>query len=195
MGAAPDRTRLRGEVRPPAGRPLPPRHDLPAVAARQAAIRVPVRSAGDHSALRARAGFRRGTSGWLATKSRHGSSSGSSGSWAGRSDSGTCCRLTRIRVCPSERAPRTDSTSAAAPLRQRAALPSLEPRQRVLLLQRLRDLEHRLRRRAPPPASRARRGASTAARGGSLPACDSAAARGIAFSSAFVTRELRERVE
>ena len=37
VGAAAHRARVRGEVRPPAGRPLPPRGDLPALAAGQAA--------------------------------------------------------------------------------------------------------------------------------------------------------------
>ena len=48
------RARVRGQVRPPAGRPLPPRGRLPPVAARQAAERLPLRSARGHAALRAR---------------------------------------------------------------------------------------------------------------------------------------------
>ena len=40
VGAAPHRARLRGRVRPPAGRPLPPRGDVRALAPRQAAART-----------------------------------------------------------------------------------------------------------------------------------------------------------
>ena len=53
MGAAAHRARLRGEVRPPAGRPLPPRDALPALASGQAAGGVPLRPARGHDALRA----------------------------------------------------------------------------------------------------------------------------------------------
>ena len=49
LGAAAHRARLRGEVRPPAGRPLPPRGHLHALAARQAARGVPLRPAGGHA--------------------------------------------------------------------------------------------------------------------------------------------------
>src|SRR5438477_583288 len=45
VGAAPGRTRMRSEVRPPAGQPVPPRGGLPAVAAGQAAPGLPLRSA------------------------------------------------------------------------------------------------------------------------------------------------------
>ena len=62
VGAAAHRARVRGEVRPPAGRSLPPRGDVPALAARQAAARLPLRSARGHDALRAREGLRRGPS-------------------------------------------------------------------------------------------------------------------------------------
>ena len=49
VGAAAHRARVRGEVRPPAGRPLPARGDLPALAARQAARGLPLRPARGHS--------------------------------------------------------------------------------------------------------------------------------------------------
>src|SRR5207302_1462835 len=56
LGAAASRARLRGEVRSSAGRSLPPCRDLPALAARQTARRVPLRAAGSDQALRAREG-------------------------------------------------------------------------------------------------------------------------------------------
>ena len=58
VGAAAHRARLRGQVRPPAGRSLPPRDALPALASRQAAEGLPLRSARGHDALRAEEGFR-----------------------------------------------------------------------------------------------------------------------------------------
>ena len=45
VGAAPRGARRRGRVRPSPGRPLPTRHDVQALAARQAADGVPIRSA------------------------------------------------------------------------------------------------------------------------------------------------------
>ena len=60
VGAAADRAGVRGQVRPHAGRPLPPRGGLPALAARQGARGLPLRSARGHGALRAREGLRRG---------------------------------------------------------------------------------------------------------------------------------------
>ena len=51
VGAAADRARVRGEVRPPAGRSLPPRGGVPALAPRQAARRLPLRSARGHDRL------------------------------------------------------------------------------------------------------------------------------------------------
>ena len=59
VGAAAHRARVRGEVRPPAGRPLPPRGHLPALAAGQAAGRLPLRPARGHDSVRAREGLRR----------------------------------------------------------------------------------------------------------------------------------------
>ena len=59
VGAAPHRARVRGEVRPHAGRSVPPRVGVPALAARQAAARVPLRSARSHDAVRARQSLRR----------------------------------------------------------------------------------------------------------------------------------------
>ena len=53
LGAGPDRARVRGRVRPPAGRPLPARRDLRALAAGQVARGVPVRPARGHPARRA----------------------------------------------------------------------------------------------------------------------------------------------
>ena len=60
MGAAADRARVRGEVRPHAGRSLPPRRGLSTLAPGQAAGRLPLRSARGHDPLRAREGLRRG---------------------------------------------------------------------------------------------------------------------------------------
>src|SRR2546428_4512337 len=54
LGALADRTRVRSEVRPSAGGPLPARGDLPALAARQAAEGMPLRPARGHETLRAR---------------------------------------------------------------------------------------------------------------------------------------------
>ena len=54
LGATPGRARLRGRLRSPARRPLPARHQVPALAGGSLAPRVPLRSAGGHSALRAR---------------------------------------------------------------------------------------------------------------------------------------------
>ena len=62
VGAAADRARLRGEVRPHAGAAVPPRGGLSALAARQAAERLPLRSARGHDSLRAREGVRCGQS-------------------------------------------------------------------------------------------------------------------------------------
>ena len=75
--------------------------------------RLPLRPARSHDALRAREGFRRGSVAALASASRSGSASGSSGSCCGRMFSGTCCRLTRMRVQVEER-PRIESTSTSA---------------------------------------------------------------------------------
>src|SRR5438128_2274706 len=54
VGAAPRRACLRGEVRSPAGRPLPARGDLPPLASRQATRGLPLRSARGHASGRAR---------------------------------------------------------------------------------------------------------------------------------------------
>ena len=53
VGAAAHRARVRGEVRPPAGRPLPARGDVPALAARQGRRGLPLRPARGDDALRA----------------------------------------------------------------------------------------------------------------------------------------------
>src|SRR6185503_6477999 len=58
LGAATHRARVRGEVRPPAGGPLPPRHHLPALAPRQAPGGLPLRSARGDAARRAGADLR-----------------------------------------------------------------------------------------------------------------------------------------
>ena len=58
VGAAPDRTRLRSEVRPPARGSIQTRDNIPAVAARPAAGRLPVRPARGRRAVRARARVR-----------------------------------------------------------------------------------------------------------------------------------------
>jgi ATP-dependent DNA ligase len=55
VGTAEDRARLRSEVRPHAGRSLPARRAVPALASRQAPAGLPLRSARGHEALRARA--------------------------------------------------------------------------------------------------------------------------------------------
>ena len=59
LGAAPARARLRGRVRPHAGVSLPACRAVPALAPRQAPARLPLRSAGSHARLRARARLRR----------------------------------------------------------------------------------------------------------------------------------------
>ncbi len=56
VGAAAHRARGGSEVRPPAGRPIPTRDDLSALAAGQAAKGLPVRSAGRYRPLRALTG-------------------------------------------------------------------------------------------------------------------------------------------
>ena len=56
VGTAPHRTRVRGEVRPHAGRSLPACGDVSPLARRQVAERLPLRSARSHSGFRA---FRR----------------------------------------------------------------------------------------------------------------------------------------
>ncbi len=96
VGTAAHRARVRGEVRPHAGRALPPRRGLRALASRQAAEGLPLRSARGHDSLRARARVRRHSS-TLTPPQSSGISSGSSGSCGGRRGSGTCCRFTRMR--------------------------------------------------------------------------------------------------
>ena len=122
---------VRGEVRPHAGGSVPPCGDLSALAPRQDAGRLPLRSAGGHDSLRAREGVRRRraasecpasarTADGPPLQSPDMSSSGSSASCAGRSASGTCCRLTRMRVQVRNR-PRMASTSTSAGARCAAA--------------------------------------------------------------------------
>ena len=84
--------------------------------------RLPLRPARGHDALRAREGLRRRSAAAIAVcqSSVSGSSSGSSASCAGRSASGTCCRLTRMRVHVRKR-PRIASTSTSAGSRCAAA--------------------------------------------------------------------------
>ena len=85
--------------------------------------RLPLRSARGHDSLRAREGLRRGVApffGHAAAGQSFTSSSGSSVSCAGRSASGTCCRLTRMRVHVRNR-PRIASTSTSAGSRCPAA--------------------------------------------------------------------------
>ena len=50
---------VRGRLRPSAGRPIPPRHDVPALAAGPAAGRLSLRPARDHEPVRARPDLRR----------------------------------------------------------------------------------------------------------------------------------------
>ncbi len=59
LGADPDRARLRGEVRPPARRPLPACGRVHALASRQAAGGLPLRPARGHSSRRARRDLRK----------------------------------------------------------------------------------------------------------------------------------------
>ena len=73
-----------------ARRSLSPRRGLPAVAGRQAADRLPLRPARGHDPLRAREGFRRASRALIHALQSSGASSGSSGSCAGRTPSGTC---------------------------------------------------------------------------------------------------------
>ena len=58
VGAAARRARRRGRLRPPPGRPVPPRDDVPPLAAGQAARGLPLRPAGDDRPVRARADLR-----------------------------------------------------------------------------------------------------------------------------------------
>ena len=92
---------------------------FPALAVRQAARGLPLRSARGHGALRAFEGLRRQVDGSTPAHS-FGVSSGSSASCAGRSSSGTCCRLMRIRVQVLNR-PRIASTRTSAGSRCAAA--------------------------------------------------------------------------
>ena len=141
---------------------VPPRRDVSALAARQAAERLPLRSARGHDALRAREGLRRRPSAGSLTRRPvvRRASSGSSGSCGGRIASGTCCRLTRMRVQVLKR-PRIASTSTSAGSQVRGGfrmtrLPALEPRQRVVFLARAADLDQRMLRRRRPLRRRAR---------------------------------------
>ena len=59
LGAASTRTSVRGRLRPPAGRPIPARHDLPSLAPGPAAGRLSVRPARDHEPIRALPDLRR----------------------------------------------------------------------------------------------------------------------------------------
>ena len=130
VGAAAHRARVRGEVRPPAGRPLPARGRLPALAAGQAARGLPLRPARGHAARGARGVFGPASLPFAVAAPGLGALAppgaaplrdaavpgvvvGSSGSWAGRSSSGTCSRFTRTRVQVDER-PRIESTSTSA---------------------------------------------------------------------------------
>ena len=80
VGAGADRARVRGQVRSPAGRSVPSRGGVPALARRPAAGRLPLRSAGGHGALRAREGLRRGAPSGLTPSHSFGAASGSSAS-------------------------------------------------------------------------------------------------------------------
>ena len=82
------------KYRPHAGRPVPPRGDVPALARRQAAGRLPLRPARGHDRLRARKGVRRRLE--RALRGLYGRSS--TGSCGGRIASGTCSRFTLMRV-------------------------------------------------------------------------------------------------
>ena len=119
LGTAAPRACLRGEIRPPAGRPFPARDGLPAVASRQAAVRLPLRPARGHDPLRAREGLR-GLVHAPTSIPFHGSSSGSSGSCAGRRPSGTFFRFSRMRHHVELR-PRIESTSTSSGARCLAA--------------------------------------------------------------------------
>lgn len=101
------------KYRPHAGRPVPPRRHLPAVAPGQAAGGVHLRSARGHRALRAREGVRRQLSASLTRLQSSGMSSGSRDSCAGRRSTGTCSRLIRMRVHVLKR-PRMASTRMSA---------------------------------------------------------------------------------
>src|ERR1043166_4367058 len=98
VGAAADRARVRGQIRSSAGNAFSPCRDFSAMAPRQTARRLPLRSARGHERLRAAEGFRGGGSAALTGRELSGSSSGSSASCGGRSSTGTRSRLTRMRV-------------------------------------------------------------------------------------------------
>ncbi len=59
LGAAAHRARGRGCLRPSSGRPVPSRHDICPLAARQTALGLPLRPAGDNGAVRAGPDLRR----------------------------------------------------------------------------------------------------------------------------------------
>ena len=102
LGAAAHRARVRGEVRPPAGRPVPARGDLPALAPGQAARDCRYDQLEVHQRLRARKGLR---GGFLI---------GVQGFLRRAQFSGTCCRLMRMRVQGEAPAHGVYSTSAGS---------------------------------------------------------------------------------
>ena len=144
LGAAADRARVRGEVRPHAGRPLPPRRASscaggPTSRPRDCrydqlevtppyelgeGLRRACRSAGAHASARLVVGIERLLRRPLL--------------------SGTCCRLTRMRVQVRRAAAhRVDQHVGGLEVRRRLGmprLPALEAGQRVLLLRRARPI-------------------------------------------------------
>ena len=162
------------------GDALPPRRGLPALAARQAAGGLPLRSARGHGALRAREGLRRQVDGSTpGPLVRHVVVGIERFLRRPQRPPGTCCRLTRMRVHVLKR-PRiaSTSTSAGCEVRRRlgmARLPALEAGERVVFLRRAADLDQRMlrvRRRL----RRRRFAASTAARAAARPPASCSAA-------------------
>ena len=140
VGAAADRARVRGEVRPHAGRrgsatrrsfsagaPTSSRATAATISSRSRRLTSSTKVFGAAAPAAADADL----------QSSGGSSSGSSASWGGRSSAGTCSRLTRMRVQVLEAAAhRVDQHVGRLEVRGRvgvARLPALEARQRVRL--------------------------------------------------------------
>src|SRR5688572_13962635 len=116
VGAVTNRTGVRGEVRPHAGRSVPPCRDVPALARRQARDRMHLRAARSYSGLRACRGFRcisRYAATCSGVASDQGFGIGGRSGCFGRSSSGTCCRLMRMRHQVDER-PRIESVRTSA---------------------------------------------------------------------------------
>ena len=137
MGAAAHRARMRGEVRSHAGRSLPSRSHLPALAARQAAAGLPLRPARSHPTLRARENLLVGIERRLSGPQLFGHMleiDANARPGAVAPAHGVDQHVRRLQVCRGLRMSR---------------FPALHPRQRVLFTSRTSDLDQRHLRLAP----------------------------------------------